>query len=214
MTTKMTVTRALATSKALSEKIERAIARLKLFATAEGQGTLKRIHGYKEGVTVEQVEDAMRADYQSVADMIKQRAALKAAVVASNAVTKVTIAGKEMTVAEAIEHKTTTGFQIQLLAHLRKQHMQMSTEIRNQRASFEDKLVKAEENLVGRDKKVTEEERKVATAPVYARSEPSSIDPVDLESRIRALEAEIEGFKSEVDFVLSESNAKTEIEIA
>lgn len=213
MTQQITVTRALATSKTLSEKIERAISRLKLYATAEGQGSLKRIHGYKEGVTVEQVEEAMRADYQSVADMIKQRAALKAAVVASNAVTKVTIAGTEMTVAEAIEHKTTIGFQVQLLAQLRKQYMQLTAEVRTQRASFEEKLVKAEENLYGRDKKVTDDERKVATNPVYARSEPSSIDPVDLEFRIRKLEEDIEGFKSEVDFVLSESNAKTMVEV-
>lgn len=209
MTQQITVTRALATSKALSEKIERAIARLKLYATAEGQGALKRINGFREGVKEEEVTEAMKRDYQSVQDMITQRAALKAAVVASNAVTKVTIAGKEMTVAEAIEHKTTIGFKVQLLDQLRKQHLLLTTEVRSQRASFEEKLVKAEENLYGRDKKVTDDERKVATNPVYARSEPTSLDPIKLEEEIRNLEKEIEDFRSEVDFVLSESNAKT-----
>ena len=43
MTQQITVTRALATSKTLSEKIESAIARLKLYATAEGQGALSLI---------------------------------------------------------------------------------------------------------------------------------------------------------------------------
>lgn len=213
MTQQITVTRALATSKSLSEKIERVVGRLKLYATAEGRGSQKRINGYREGVLDKEVAEAITRDYQSVQDMIVQRAALKAAVVASNAVTKVTIAGKEMTVAEAIEHKTTIGFKSQLLVQLRKQHQLMSAEVRNQREVFEEKLVKAEENVYGRDKKITDEERKVATDPVYVRSEPSSIDPIGLEDQIRALEKEIEDFKSEVDFVLSESNAKTTVEV-
>lgn len=210
--TQITVTRALATSKNLSDKIERAISRLKLYTTAEGQGALKRIKDFPESVTVDQVEAAMKQDYQAVTDMIAQRAKLKAAVIASNAVTKVTIAGKEMTVAEAIERKATIGFKTQLLAHLRKQQVLMSREVEILRATFESKLVSAEENLYGKDKKVTEEERKVATAPIYTRSEPTTIDPLELANKVRDLEKEIEDFVSEVDFVLSESNAKTLIE--
>jgi hypothetical protein len=44
-------------------------------------------------------------------------------------------------------------------------------------------------------------------------STPSIVDPLGLADVIRNLETEIEDFKSNVDFVLSESNARTEVEI-
>lgn len=213
MTQEITVTRALATSKILSEKIEKAVSRLKLYATAEGQGSMKRILGYREGVTDEQVTEAMQADYKSVTDMIAQRSALKAAVIASNATTKVTIANKEMTVAEAIEFKNSIALKTQLLLQLRKQFVNMNAEVQRQQEAFESKLQTAEANAQGREKKITEEERKVITQPIYMRSEPSSIDPINLEAEIKKLEAEIEDFKAEVDFVLSESNAKTTVTV-
>lgn len=211
--TTISITRALATIKSLGSKIERDIGRLQLYAITQGTGSMQRVLGYSEAVKAEQVSEAIRKDWQSVNDMITQRSALKAAVVASNAVTKVTIAGKEMTVAEAIEQKTSMQFKIQLLARMRKSYVQMTNELSQAQDRFDRQVQETEENLFGKDKKVTDAERKTVIDPVYMRSQPGTVDGIDLEKRTKDLEDEIQDFMSEVDFVLSESNASTTIEV-
>ena len=59
--------------------------------------------------------------FQKITDMIEYRNRLKAAVVQSNAVTKVTINGQDYTVAEAIERKNSIEYQKNLLRALREQ---------------------------------------------------------------------------------------------
>lgn len=213
MTTKMTITRALATIKTLGVKISRDTDKLKVFAFTDGQDSLKRVVGYPESVTADQVEAAIKADYQSLRDMIAQRAKLKSAVVLSNAKTLVTIAGVEMTVAEAIERKTSIDFDVQLMIRLRKNQISMTTEANARATLFERKLSEVEANVSSKDKKVTEDERTIVTRPIYLRSEPKTLDVIGVEAEFRKLEKEIEDFASEVDFILSESNALTQIEV-
>ena len=54
----------------------------------------------------EEFKKRTTSDFQSLNDLIKRRNQVKNAIVSSNAVTKVTVGGQTMTVAEAIEYKT------------------------------------------------------------------------------------------------------------
>lgn len=98
-TEKMTIHKALCELKTLDARITKSIGETEyVFAN-------KHSNDKVNGMTVAAYCDEIKSGYQRVTDLIKRRDAIKRAVVLSNAVTKVTVGGKEYTVAEAIEMK-------------------------------------------------------------------------------------------------------------
>jgi hypothetical protein len=102
--------------------VHQALAELKMMdkritaATREPEWVITNKHSNTKinGVEVKEFVDDIRVKYQKVLDLIRRRDAIKRAVVNSNAVTKVTVAGVEYTVAEAIDKKNNG---IDLLKH-------------------------------------------------------------------------------------------------
>ena len=72
------------------------------------------------GETVEEYEKKTKARFQSVKDLITERANIKKAIVKSNADTVVEVGDLKMTVAEAIEYKTSIEYEKRLLQSLRR----------------------------------------------------------------------------------------------
>lgn len=93
MTEKMTVHKALAELKLLDERIRKAI--------SEGIYCIANKHSNDKigGVLLDDYIKIMQGGYDKATDLISRRKAIKRAVVLSNAVTKVTVAGVEYTVA-------------------------------------------------------------------------------------------------------------------
>ena len=211
MSTKMSVTRALATLTNVEEKIQKRIEALNTIHIAKGTDANRQIPGSIQ--SVEDFEKSAQADFQGVQDLLAVRDDLKAKVVQSNAVTKVEIAGESMTVAQAIERKRTIVFKELLLGKLKSQYNHAQVRLNRDTQEFEAKLEAARAPYVQRDKAPDAAQLAVVEAPVRSMGTPSIVDPLGLADRIRSLEAEIEDFKSNVDFVLSESNARTEVEI-
>lgn len=211
MTTKFSVTRALATVKNLDAKIERAIPRLALMVNTVGTGNSLSIVESK--VSVEDFKADAVAQEKALTDMIAERARLKAAIIKSNASTEVTIGAKTMTVAEAIEAKKSVGYKVQMLATLRKQLVVVGAQFNRLNHDFQTKLDNAEAQVAGRDKKSSSEELEVATAGIKLRQTPGQLDPLNLSKYIEDLDAEVQDFLLNVDFALSEVNAKTDIEV-
>lgn len=211
MSTKMSVTRALATLTKVEEKIQKRIEALNTIHIAKGTDANRQIPGSIQ--SVEDFEKSAQADFQGVQDLLSVRDDLKAKVVQSNAVTKVEIAGESMTVAQAIERKRTIVFKELLLGKLKSQYNHAQVRLNRDTQEFEAKLEAARAPYVQRDKAPDAAQLAVVEAPVRSMGTPSIVDPLGLADRIRSLEAEIEDFKSNVDFVLSESNARTEVEI-
>ena len=112
---KISITEALNELKLYDSKIMKAITNAKLVGAAKKSAD-------KVGVVKkEDFEERAKASYQSVTDLIANRNTLKSAIVKSNAVTEVTINGKTMTVAEAIERKNSIDYD-ENTKHVRKQH--------------------------------------------------------------------------------------------
>jgi hypothetical protein len=65
----------------------------------------------------------------------------------------------------------------------------------------------------GSTQKVTSEQYDAVAKPQEERATPAMLDPADIASRITALEADVSLVKTELDFVLSESNARTDIDV-
>src|ERR1035437_8401176 len=115
----ISVTRALVELKRLDERISKAISGGLFVARTIGRDTNKKVIGSSD--TVASVEAKIHGSFDKVNSLIVNRERIKSAIVLSNANTKVKILGRDVTVAEAIELKSTVAFRTQFLETMRRQ---------------------------------------------------------------------------------------------
>jgi hypothetical protein len=166
--------------------------------------------GYK---SVKEFEEKAKAKWQKVNDLIKRRNVLKKALIASNATTKIVVAGKEMTVAEAIDRKDSISLETSLFNQLRGQYGNVVNRIEGERRILDTQINKRLEDAGGKDKKVTTEDEENIIRMSKKRYEPHFVDPIDAAKVVDEMWEEIRNFELEVDTALSEINARTMIEI-
>lgn len=208
---KMTVHKALAELKLLDDRITKAI--------SEGIYCVANKHSNDKinGIDIAEYKKLMQSRYDKATDLIKRRNAIKRAVVLSNAVTKVTIADKEYTVAEAIEMKNHgVEFDMQLLNAMQSHYKTAQVNIKKQNDGKEleeraDQYVTA---IYGnKEGKANTADIEKVKADFLATNQYELVDPLNVLEKIDALEKKINDFMAEVDSTLSVSNALTEIEI-
>lgn len=210
---KITVHKALAELKVIDDRIVKAI--------NNGKYVVSNKHSNDKigGVTVSVFRDNMKSSYQKVTDLINRRNSLKRAVVLSNARTMVTINGTEYTVAEAIDMKN-HGMEIYktLLRELNAQYQRALYELENNSG---ESLEKKAENYVlsviaaqPKDSKMSidSDAMKSLRKDYIANNTYDLIDPNEISKKIEYLTDMISEFQTEIDSVLSVSNALTIIE--
>ncbi len=207
---KMSVTRALAELKLLDKRITKAIEQAAFIDIYQERNPQKALRN-NETKTV--FEKNAQSSYSSILDLISRRSQIKSAIIKSNAATEVTVNGVRMTVAEAIEKKNSIEYHEFLLGKMREQQTTIHTEIERKRSSLEEQIEEMMNQHLGANKKANSDDYENIARPFFEQNELRAIDPLDLKKKISELEAEIDGFLSEVDFILSESNARTEIEV-
>ena len=208
----MTVHKALCELKMLDKRINESIMSAE-FCRANKHSNVKI-----DGGTIAEYEAAAVSKYQSTMDMIVRRDAIKRAVVASNAVTEVTIGGNRYTVADAVELRRHG------LSYRRTLLQAMTLQLKRVRSTIEQKngeeLTRAADKMVevyyGRqtDVKAITEEMKATREKFIEDNTYELLDPIRVENRIRELDKEITAFETEVDSALSVSNAVTEITVS
>lgn len=203
--TAISVTRALAEVKSLNDRIERATRQAFVATTIGG-----KIPG---GQTKEQTEVAVKANLQSVDDLVARRKALKAAIVKSNSTATVEINGVTMTVAEAIERKGSIQLEINLANALRTQFAQARAKVEQGNVQVQARLDQMILAAVGKDRKATQEEIDGISAPFKAGNEYALLDPNGIEAQLQRRDDEIAAFVLNVDYALSEANARTTIDV-
>ena len=165
------------------------------------------------GETVEEYEQETKARFQSVKDLITERANIKKAIVKSNADTVVEVGDLKMTVAEAIEYKTSIEYEKRLLQSLRRS----KAAAEKGKISHEARLDREVSNVIGKlaesGKDNLSEEQKNFTESYRQMNEAVIIDPIDIDKQISELETKIDSFEQNIDVTLSVSNATTFIEI-
>lgn len=210
----MTVHKALAELKVIDSRINNAI-RSGTFVVANKHSNDK-IHG----MTINEFKNSMKSDFQKVSDLIARRNAIKKAVVASNAVTKVKVGDTEYTVATAIEMKNHgMDFKNTFKKCLESQYAVAKNELDKNSG---DPLEKRAENYVlsviqaqPKDSKmaVDSEAMKNLRAQYIKDNTYDIIDPIGVKDAIEQLDNEISSFITEVDAALSVSNALTVLDI-
>lgn len=166
-----------------------------------------------KGVDIQEYEKQMQASYDKVVGLISYRNKIKALVVQSNASTKVIVGKEEMTVAEAIERKQSIQYEKNLLEIMQHQYRSTINTVAKENDALPAKLETYLINILGNKDKQSPDEVKLHTETFMKRNEYEVIDPLNVKKQIESLSTRIEEFESEVDAVLSESNATTFIEV-
>lgn len=159
------------------------------------------------GRSIEDVNNLIKGNFDSMVALIENRKRIKDAIIKSNASTNITIAGKIMTVAEAIERKASIEFERNFLRILQNQFSQQNNIVEQQNSQLPTKLESFLQSTLG-------EKRDVATVKDLTKTFEDNnkfvlIDPNHIQDYIQALDKSINEFASQVDYTLSESNATT-----
>lgn len=205
----MSVHKALTELKTLDSRIDIAIAQPAFVAVK------KHSSDNIQGLSVDKVIEGMQSAYKRANDLIARRNAIKRAVVLSNAATKVTIAGVEYTVAEAIDMKN-HGLEGQknLRDILRQQFNSCKNRADRENATIDSRADTYIKEMFGNtDMTKAGEEVKRSRKDFVTAQTVEFVDPLNVTKIIEELDDRINAFMVEVDAALSVSNATTEITI-
>lgn len=214
-TERMTLTRALSDAKAVAGKLDRVLQNSSFITIAQGTGSNRKLAiSQLASTNIEEVEKTILSNFQSAESLIKRYRAIKRAIVKVNAEAIVTIAGEDMTIAEAIERKKSIEMDKKFLHVLRSQLAANANALDQMTNKLNADIERGVSQLFGSDRaKITDEQVKVVGDAKKADFEPSFVDPAKLADRIDKMLDAIEQFDLEVNFSLSEVNAKTEIDV-
>ncbi|MDY6939478.1 MAG: hypothetical protein SWY16_17680 [Cyanobacteriota bacterium] len=206
--TTMTVTDALAELTLLEKRIDSARLGLDNNALIAVVEMGKVPTGYKSR---QEHASQARAALQRVDALISRRRTIKRSVVLSNASTMVTIAGEEMTVAEAIEMKNFIDYYEGVLNTMQSAYSRARKDYDIAKVRVKDRLDKLAIEVLG--KNASAEKYQSLADSFLAREGVELLDPIDIAAKIEDRQTFVEEFNSTVDRVLSISNARTTVEI-
>lgn len=209
---KFTITRALAELKLLKSRYNTELLSSSLVAVRQGQ----KLRQPNSAMTAEVFESKATAQFQSIEALRNRIIRIKEEIDKSNAATVVEIGGKSMTVQQAIVRKNYIDLQEVELRNLKQQYLKAQREKdlaeAENKARVEKLVSEATSAKSGAaiDTHAIEKDGLDAVEKLYSVA---FVDPIKISEKIEALEKEIEDFKTNVDYVLSESNSTTFIEI-
>ena len=197
-TEKMSITKALATLKLLEKKIQKK--------------TRSNFTGMSVAGKVQDNFDSKEAqnNLKSVYALIERRQNIRDAIQKSNLNTKITIDGKKMTVASAINFKETISYKRDLYERLGSQYNEVERAVGYKNQEMTERL-DAQTQRMGDENKT--KELTAFSNSFRSMYEAKIIDACDAQNEFKKLEEEILEFESEIDFTLSTSNSLTEIEV-
>lgn len=200
----MSVTQALPELKLLDRRIEKILDSVETWCKVSTNGA---------PVDKEKQKKETEAALQSFTDLVKRRDAIKRAIILSNAQTKVKIGSFEGTVAEAIEYKISSRMKRILLSNMKDCLQAKRTEYEQQKANVDARLERLLQSELGKDVKTNPETITALTNSFRENNKVELVDPLDLAAKITTLEEELDSFETNVDWVLSEANATTFLEV-
>ncbi len=153
------------------------------------------------------------AQLQSYTALLLRRETIKRAIILSNAKSKVKIGQFEGTVAEAIEYKSSIRFKRNLLESMKECLQAKREEYERKKAEVEGRLERLLQSELGKDVKTNPETITALTTSFRENNKVELLDPLDLSAKVTELEEMLDSFETNVDWVLSEANATTFIEV-
>ena len=173
-------------------------------------------------VSVEEFGSAAQAAYQQIMDLIDRYQRLDAAIVASNAATKVTTSYGEFTVAGAIAlrnrlrgqgtYENEGDFENQIIRMLEKQYNAAISIAERRNKDIESQAENMRLSILGKDSKVRDD-KPLEVVDAYIRENTTEIvDPLESQKKAQELMEKRNALLTELDTQIKVSNATTMIE--
>lgn len=206
----ISVTRALAEIKNLDSQINKLVADSRFVYTTKGIGDKLAVIGVSRPAAA--LAEDIKSKFQKITDLTARRRAMKAAIQKSNANTVIVVAGVPMVVSDAIERKQNIMYEANLHTQMRQQYLMAMQSVDKMNATLDQQIETAVTQAYSNDKgKVTPEQYEAVAAPRKAEHLAALLDPIGVETKLESMGETINAFLLEIDFCLSESNARTEI---
>ena len=204
----MSITQGLAELKLLDKRISKSL----------GYGVeWTQLRAKAKKVDEAELKKTVQSEYQSYMDLVKRRDVIKRAIVLSNAQTQVTIGtGPKKwsgTVAEAIEHKSSLKYKKNLLDKMVRNVDTVDDEYKEAMEALEKRLDGLLTSELGKDVKTNPDTITALRNSFMETNKVEIVDPMNVKKMAKDLEEEIDAFESNVDWVLSEANGKTMIQL-
>lgn len=199
----MSVTQALAELKLLRKRFERVLSDAE-FITLKTKTKQLDTEAFKRSAV---------GSYQSFKDLLSRYNRIKAAIVVSNATARVTVAGREYSIAEAVERKRAIDTEKDCLRLMQRQYKDVMERYEAHQKAQQERLDRLVMQELGKDNKTSIEVVTQLTATFMESNKAEVIDPLKLEEKIREIQKDLEDFETNVDWALSESNGCTMIEV-
>jgi hypothetical protein len=164
-------------------------------------------------VDVTDFSKSAKANLQSYKDLLNRYNVIRSKVVVSNAMTRVSVAGVDYTVAEAVERKRSIEMEKDMLGVLRSQFKHATSEMESHQKVQQERLDRLLLQELGKDSKTNVDVVDALTETFLKNNKAELIDPVGLQEVINTMEKSIQDFETNVDWVLSESNGRTQIRV-
>ena len=167
-----------------------------------------------EGIDLEDFKKTLQSNFDKYDHLIKNIESYSSAIAQSNATTKVTIAGVEYTVAEAIKRKELATHREKFLTLVKKQASFASYAVNAKNAEVENKWLETLKSLTQdgtlqlSDEYIEKQKKEFFAANTY-----ELLDPMNHVEKIDGLVDAHNAFLNEVDTVLTTSNIQTLIDI-
>jgi hypothetical protein len=216
---KMSVTRAMVLLKNKNETLEQLLgysSKVAMGAVVEKGSKNVNLNG--QVLTREDFAKEAQSFKDKLTQAFTSVQSIRKAIQKSNHETMVSIGGVEMSVADVLSYKQSVlGHKKSLLSRLQAFSAQLSQVFAQSTTAYQQMVEKQtaefmKANSANSNKDTFEEKLKSVKALVSDR-EPELVDPLKVIDWTNALAKEIQDFETEVDFVLQESNARTEIEV-
>lgn len=211
MSDTITITRALSKIKTLTKELNKGTSDKDFFGIA--RNAIKGTPSYIKS------KSDLKANYESILDKIDLIVELKTAISKSNLESTITINKEEITVTEALAKKECMSLYTQLLTTLRRQAREANYELDNNQRQIERAITEAsgqasstsletDKNLFTERLNIIQEQL-VNTMGIHTLSGTNKTP----EEIVEELDQYINSFTSEIDYILSEHNALTTIEV-
>lgn len=204
---KMSLTRLLNEIKLANAKVQKKLTEDVKYFDVMASGKLKV---YK---SEEDMKKTVTAQLDSITDTIKLRDKYRKLLLQANNTTTITVNGVKLTIAEAIAKKESIKQEQDLVKVIRRQLQMAEANVTNIDNNNESKLDDIIKSAMGKDRKTDSTEIESLTKMFRENNKVTLVDAGGAKKFLEDKEEEIEKFISDIDFSLSEVNAKTEVEV-
>ena len=219
MTEKMLVTQALDERDLLVKKISDKIAKARFVDTIKANENKV----YEARISKDEFTKEAERSYQQIQDLIDRYQKINAAIVVSNAQTKVATSYGEFTVAGAISlrsrlrgtgvHDGDAEFELALQEGMEVEFQRKLNQAEMKNKQLQTTAESMRLSILGKDSKV-KDEKPLEVVEAYVRENTTEVvDPLDVQKKIEKLREKRDTLLTELDTQIKVSNATTFIEI-